>query len=1198
MRRPVSRQEFATTLRDARHRSGLSLRALARKVGLSASTVQGWLEGKHLPTLALQDEFLTLVRTLDLTAKVPEDEWLLTLAQLRGLGQVGTNPYVGLRSFGPEDADHYFGRDAILDEVVDAVRAAEEKPVSGLVAVVGVSGSGKSSLLQAGLIGRECGSGRLRDHTPVLVQVLDVHAWQAPAEGRILLVVDHVETLRNEHPDVIEDALYALGSQPSNVVCVFSLAAHAFELVASDSRLRRALAAPILVGAMNEDELRDVIVKPARVSGRPVEGSLVTLIVRYLWQYGVPPASVLPVLSNSLHQSWALAKGPTVTVPDYLAAGGLWGSLERLAEGIYERASPEGQRHIRKLFLDLVQVTSDGIERRSMDVAAIPEDVVAVTEDYLNARLLMLEGNLVSVAHSALLERWQRLGTWVDEEREQLMFRRRIGKAAEVWAESNRDPQALIPVEALVFDQFARSTDIALTPLETDFFEASVARAEAESEQQRLEIVKLRRRNIIYVVLVITAAIGLLLGGVMVRRAESFQVAAEQARAEAQSRQLALIAEEMRPTDRNVAAQLSLAAHHTAATMEARAAVLKSAGLEIPHRVLGEPGTVRLAAAPDGSLLVRVSADGTLEGWRDGVLTRHAFVTQITRGQLFGVAYGEHEGRQLVAVAGQQTASVWDVTGEPRLVAELGDHTVAYSAGFGAGTAYLGMLDGTILRFDLTSGAPLEPLDTGTGVAVETVSATVDGAAVAASGGDNLLIWQDGNPAPQVIDTEARIMSIQFAPDGRTLATGGSSGWVSLFDVPTAGPATQLMHRQFEGITVHALSYDGQRIVVGVWDGTIGAFTRDGLHLATFNETSTVTGLTTLAGRVVTGTIDGTMRLWPERYAGLLVEGSASMRPTAFAGERIITYFDDYVGIFGLDGAPEARLPFVEDVGTGQGAALGEDHVISLPTNSGRLAAWDLRQPDGGQPEFSQVADDNAYELYAGPGGWGAYAERSKSHVTVIKRTGLEWDVVTTVPTWSTLAMGWHPTRPWLAAMSEDSRRLVLHDLSSGEARTLGEVEVPKHGASIRLAWAPHGQHLYIGTDGGLVFRVEISADGVPTLRGGSVNVSAGVASIGVSHDGASVAAGLQDGRVFIWNHNGGSYDVEAALRPSRGSVAEIHLHDTSVIFTTDVEGIYSWPLNLESAVAHLCAGIGDPLTAEEWERAVPGVDPVDGCAN
>ena len=178
----MRREDMARALNVARQSHHLSIRAAAKIAGVPATTVQGWLSGRHLPTPALRPNFERLVAALDLAEQFPASSWAAdeSLDQLR----IGRAPYLGLRPFSAGDAEYFHGRDAEARRL--AITIAEQAPHHGLVAVVGPSGCGKSSLLAAGLIAHHCTPGGLLadrhacqvtwDHLDVGVAILFIDA--------------------------------------------------------------------------------------------------------------------------------------------------------------------------------------------------------------------------------------------------------------------------------------------------------------------------------------------------------------------------------------------------------------------------------------------------------------------------------------------------------------------------------------------------------------------------------------------------------------------------------------------------------------------------------------------------------------------------------------------------------------------------------------------------------------------------------------------------------------------------------------------------------------------------------------------------------------------------------------------------------------------------------------------------------------
>lgn len=147
-----TKKDFGRALTNLRETAGLSVRDLARKVSVPAGTMSGWCTGRHLPTVSQQDLFLRVLDVCQVT-EAEQAEWIDCWRRLRRpLSQPlsGPTPYRGLESFQTEHADWFFGRAALTAVLVD--RVTSPSGPSGPVMLVGPSGSGKSSVLRAGLI--------------------------------------------------------------------------------------------------------------------------------------------------------------------------------------------------------------------------------------------------------------------------------------------------------------------------------------------------------------------------------------------------------------------------------------------------------------------------------------------------------------------------------------------------------------------------------------------------------------------------------------------------------------------------------------------------------------------------------------------------------------------------------------------------------------------------------------------------------------------------------------------------------------------------------------------------------------------------------------------------------------------------------------------------------------------------------------
>ena len=309
-----SREEFASALARARLDRHLSIRQAARIADVPPATAQGWLSGKHFPTPALRPQYLALVAELGLAERIPDDlfddPWPAMQPNLRS----GAAPYLGLRPFGVADAPYFFGRSTESARLAVRVAALRQQQGHGVLALVGPSGSGKSSLLAAGLIATECCDGELSGWRAQLVGVADLPGRDL--SGLDLVVVDQFEdVLRLPQREACLAALEQLGRE---AVVVIGLRSDAFAEASQLPQLVDALSAPVLLAPVTREELRDVVVGPARLAAATVEDELVRALLHDLAAGpGGATQAVLPLLSSALLATWAVGSGDRMTVADY-----------------------------------------------------------------------------------------------------------------------------------------------------------------------------------------------------------------------------------------------------------------------------------------------------------------------------------------------------------------------------------------------------------------------------------------------------------------------------------------------------------------------------------------------------------------------------------------------------------------------------------------------------------------------------------------------------------------------------------------------------------------------------------------------------------------------------------------------------------------------------------------------------------------
>ena len=464
-------------------------------------------------------------------------------------------PYKGLAPLGA--GDQLYGRDT---EVADLLGRSG---TSGLMVIAGPSGSGKSSLVRAGLVpalerqGRTC-----RLVVPDSTGAVDVSDVSEPST---VLVIDQFEhALLGDRPaDTVRSDLSALARYATfrGLVIIVVRADQLAALGIEPAIGRLAEKNMHFVTAPIGPALREAIERPAIEAGLRVEPGLVDLVMRDT--EGEPGA--LPMMSHALAETWQRRDGNVLTVEAYRASGGIRGAVARTADRVYESLAEPQRRAVRSVLLRLVVPSVDGLPMRARVASAAlgknPEWEEVVSR-LIAARLLTAEDGALEISHEALARAWPRLRSWLDEDATGLRLLRHLSAAAEGWESLGRPDSELYRGARL---QAAREyQDVAspdLTAAERDFLDASMVHSASERdamlERARREARQNRRLRIL---LAASACLLLVTVGAVVvaqRQGGDARHQAEQATIEAiVNRSMAL-----RSTDRDIAALLAVEAH-------------------------------------------------------------------------------------------------------------------------------------------------------------------------------------------------------------------------------------------------------------------------------------------------------------------------------------------------------------------------------------------------------------------------------------------------------------------------------------------------------------------------------------------------------------------------------------------------------------------------------------------------------------
>ncbi|NUP37123.1 MAG: DNA-binding protein [Streptomyces sp.] len=637
-------QRFAYELRKLRSEAGgPTYRAMAQRVPYSLTTLSRAAAGDQLPSLPVTLAYVEACGGDPADRIAWEARWREAVEETTGIPAEDDDaipPYRGLARFEPGDHERFFGREQLVAELLELVRE------SRFAAVFGPSGSGKSSLLRAGLIPA------LRDGTaaplprPSVIRVLtpgdrplrthadalDPKPGPNGGDGDTWLVIDQFEEVFTLCQDPAERAgfierLLSAQDEDSRLRVVIGVRADFFGRCAEHRELTAALrGATLLVGTMGRAELREAIVKPAAAEGLIVERALTARIVEEV----VDEPGGLPLMSHALLETWRRRRSRALTVEAYEAAGGVHGAIALTAERVYGELSERQAEAARRIMLRLItpgegaQDTRRPVDREELGLDSGSDDAAdtaLVLERLVRSRLVTLDEGTVDLAHEALITAWPRLRGWIDEDRQRLRTHRKLTEAARTWAELGRDPGALYRGARLgeareAFDEPGDSAE--LTPVERDFLAAS--RAAGTRERRRV-------RTFVGAVAVLVALA--LVAGVVAWQQNR---AGEQRRAEAVSRRIASVAQNMRYADPVTAMRLSVAAWNISRTVEARAALLGAMGQRERDTFTLPGGSAfeqALLSADGRTLVTSGEMNGRVVGWD---LVTHRRISSVKTG--------------------------------------------------------------------------------------------------------------------------------------------------------------------------------------------------------------------------------------------------------------------------------------------------------------------------------------------------------------------------------------------------------------------------------------------------------------------------------------------------------------------------------------------------------------------------------------
>ena len=769
----------------------------------------------------------------------------------------GKCPYKSLNYFTQEDAVFFYGRTALTDELIDKVRT------ENFIAVLGASGSGKSSVLRAGLLyqlkrGQKLSeSDRWKYYDPFtpgehpfesLQNAIGSSLLNLPLESeverwveqltqliasleheRVVLVVDQFEECFTMCQDKQErERFFAclLGAveQSKNKLClVLGMRADFLGRCAEYGELAHKIDQHLVtVKPMTRTEIEEAITKPAELVGLQVEKALVTKMTGDV--VGSPGS--LPLLQYTLTELWNQAQTGAnrdrLQLDSYEMLGGIEATLPKRANEVYQNLPPEQQPVAKRIFLELTQIGEISDSRRRVFL----EDLInqqhcwellsEVKDGLVAARLITADAIstndaansqkqeqkvLLDIVHESLICHWQELRQWVEKHQVALEIERRIEARARGWSSNGKtdDPGLLLKGATLT------EAEVFLQ----EYGDLGLLDGVAEeyikfSQEVREREEKDKEKQI----------------------ADLKQALTESKLREQSTRVLNLLP--LQPLDGLVLAIQTLGLNLDELPEDAPNSVKNLA--KYPGKILAsvqaslyeamqtsresktlqgnESYIISVVFSPDGQMIVSGSEDGTVRLWDlKGNLIREPFQHEEA---VYSVTFSPN-GQIIVSGSEDGTVRLWDLKGNP--ISEPFQHEKAvYSVTFSPNGQMIvsGSEDGTVRLWDLKGNPISEPFQHEE--AVYSVTFSPDGQIIVSGSEDGTVrLWDlKGNPISEPFRHEKLVSSVAFSPDGQIIVTGSHDKTLQLWDIK-GNPISELFRHKEPVISV-AFSPDGQMI--------------------------------------------------------------------------------------------------------------------------------------------------------------------------------------------------------------------------------------------------------------------------------------------------------------------------------------------------------------------------------------------------
>jgi DNA-binding SARP family transcriptional activator len=1124
-------------------------------------------------------------------------------------------PYKGLAAFETSDAELFHGRERLVAELVARLVQAH------LLAVVGASGSGKSSVVRAGLLpalaaGVLPGSAQWRQLVLTPAGTRDLGAAIGSYTSPTLLFVDQFEevytALDGPRREAFITALVT-AVESGRVTVVIALRSDFYGRCADHAVLSALVAAnTVLVRPMAADELRRAVERPAAMAGLLLEPGLTDILVDDVRD----ATGALPLLSTSLLALWERRSGRTLTLAAYREAGGVAGAVEQMGERAYASlATDDLKASARRMLLRLADTGGEHavVRRRATreEVESVGGAVAPSVLDILaERRLVTVANDMVEVAHEALLTHWPRLRQWLADDAAGRELRAHLTPAAVSWARSGDTGELYRGARLAAALEWLSEHAAELTRAEKDFVRASQDAAAWEALQSRRTVRRLRQTLAAAAVALVVAVVGCVVAVSEQRRADAAAAAADARR---------LAAQALVERDLGTALLFGVAATRLYDTPETRAnllATLNRAPALLRTDTLTDGDQYQgLALSPDGLTLALSTARGRIQLYDAESLRFKRTLTYPARYVAKDLDF-TRDGRRLVTFAdlvpvGEHGMVEWDVaTGDPigepygpmatsegDVLADGDSVVVLDSAASTAEVWSLGSRQrvrvlpgaGSVVSMTITtdqSSIVLGHKDATTIVDASTWSSETypkiagggalspDGRTLLVRDGPDVVLWDLESQSQRGVARQhsAGVIDLVWGRDGKTFVSTSDDRSVIAWDVASIRPVE--VFSGAPGRQLHAgYSWDGKTLFSAGQDG--------GVYLWDLTRTRRWQIQLDPAGPYNGDNLDpaNAAAVYDiPRSRAVVTEGQNAYLVDVAVGKPTGPPIDL--------GSPLHQWPEL--------SSDGERLAIGLATGRGRV--WDT----GTRRLLLDVlvADPAGDQIWnyvnAGISGDGRTAAFAAFHYPPTNRTEITfYDVDTGIQlaeTWrlegaAANRIGASPDGTYLVATTTAGYAAVWN---LRERREVARLELPEKGSATLARFSRDGQYLAVGTGVGrpALWRV----DGWQLMWQAEVGHNGYDIALSFSPDGSVMASSGTDSKIFMYDVATGGL-LGGAFGPDRNSwlYAEYRADRNELVGYFDDGSMSRWDVDAKSQVRTACKIAGRDMTQREWDRLLPG---------